>query len=86
MYSLSLTKQAEKDAKKAESAGLKSKIAELLRIIRNNPFQNPPPYEKLQGYSSVYSRRINYHNRLVYEICEGDVVKIIRMWTHYENI
>jgi len=86
MYSIVLTKQAVKDAKKIETAGLKPKVAELISIIRSNPFQNPPPYEKLQGFSSVYSRRINYHNRLVYEICENNTVKITRMWTHYEKI
>ncbi|MCL2260003.1 MAG: Txe/YoeB family addiction module toxin [Fibromonadales bacterium] len=85
MYNVTLTKQAAKDAKKIEAANLKQKVAELIGIIRNNPYQNPPPYEKLQGYSSVYSRRINIHHRLVYEVCENNL-KIIRMWTHYAKI
>ena len=97
MYKTSLTRQAEKDARKLEQAGLKPKTIVLLRIIRNNPFQNPPPYEKLQGYESTYSRRINIQHRLVYQVLPNEnaerdengvlyqgKVKIIRMWTHYE--
>jgi Txe/YoeB family toxin of toxin-antitoxin system len=85
MYSITLTKQAAKDAERIEAANLKSKVMELIGIIRNNPYQDPPPYEKLQGYSSVYSRRITIHHRLVYEVCDG-TLKIIRMWTHYKKI
>jgi len=85
MYNIVLTKQATKDAKLIETANLKSKVTELIGIIRNNPYQNPPAYEKLQGYSSVYSRRITIHHRLVYEVCD-DTLKIIRMWTHYAKI
>ena len=84
MYNVTLTKQAVKDAKKVEAAGLKPKIKALIGVIRNNPYQTPPPYEKLNGYSSVYSRRINIHHRLVYEVCNDNTVKIIKMWTHYE--
>jgi Txe/YoeB family toxin of toxin-antitoxin system len=85
MYNLILTKQAAKDAKKIESAGLKPKVAKLISIVRSNPYQNPPAYEKLQGFSFVYSRRISIHHRLVYEVCDNEI-KIIRMWTHYEKI
>jgi len=84
MYDIKLTKQAEKDAQKIEAAGLKPKVVELLKTIKNNPFQAPPPYEKLRGFSSVYSRRINVKHRLVYEVCGDNGLKIIRMWTHYE--
>ncbi len=80
------TKQAQKDAKKAASAGLKEKILKLLSIIEKNPFKNPPPYEKLLGdMSGAYSRRINIQHRLVYQILEEEkIIKILRMWTHYE--
>ena len=80
------TKQAQKDAKKIASANLKDKTIELIEILRNNPYQSPPPYEKLVGdLSGTYSRRINIQHRLVYQIIEKEkVVKIIRMWTHYE--
>jgi Txe/YoeB family toxin of toxin-antitoxin system len=97
MYSLVLTHRAVKDAQKVEQAGLKPKAAALLRIIRQNPFQNPPPYEKLQGYVDAYSRRINIQHRLVYQVLPNQdagvddsgtpyqgIVKVIRMWTHYE--
>jgi toxin YoeB len=80
------TRQAQKDAKKLAAAGLRPKAEELLDILRKNPFQNPPPYEKLVGdLAGVYSRRINVQHRLVYQVLEQDhVVKVIRMWTHYE--
>ncbi|MDZ8092530.1 MULTISPECIES: Txe/YoeB family addiction module toxin [unclassified Nostoc] len=80
------TKQAQKDAKKLASSNLKEKAEELLAVLKENPFQNPPPYEKLVGdLSGAYSRRINIQHRLVYEVIESEqVVKIIRMWTHYE--
>ncbi|MEH1911809.1 MAG: Txe/YoeB family addiction module toxin [Nostoc sp.] len=80
------TKQAQKDAKKLAYSNLKEKTEELLAVLAENPFQNPPPYEKLVGdLSGAYSRRINIQHRLVYEVMESEqVVKIIRMWTHYE--
>ena len=79
------TKQAQKDAMKLAAAGLKPKALELLAILRENPFQTPPPFEKLVGdLAGAYSRRINIKHRLVYQILEKEkVVKIIRMWTHY---
>ncbi len=80
------TKQAQKDSKKLKSAGLKSKAEALLKILQENPYQTPPPYEKLVGdLEGAYSRRINIQHRLVYEIFNDiKVVKVIRMWTHYE--
>ena len=80
------TKQAQRDAKKLASSGLKEKAKELLRVVEINPFQNPPPYEKLVGdLAGAYSRRINIQHRLVYEVLESEhVVKVLRMWTHYE--
>lgn len=80
------TKQARKDAKKIASSNLRPKAEELLEIIRKNPFQTPPPYEKLVGnLSGAYSRRINIQHRLVYQVIEEQqIVKVIRMWTHYE--
>lgn len=80
------TRQAEKDAKKLTAAGLRDKAGELLKILATNPYQNPPPYEKLVGdLAGAYSRRINIHHRLVYQIYDKErVVKVIRMWTHYE--
>ncbi|WP_445635230.1 Txe/YoeB family addiction module toxin [Nostoc sp. DSM 114161] len=85
-WRLVYTKQAQKDAKKLASSNLKEKAEELLVVLKKNPFQNPPPYEKLLGdLSGAYSRRINIQHRLVYEVIESEqVVKIIRMWTHYE--
>lgn len=80
------TKQAQKDAKKLVAAGLKERAQELLAIIAANPFQNPPPYEKLIGdLSGAYSRRINIQHRLVYQVlAEEQIVKVLRLWTHYE--
>ena len=85
-WKLVYTKQAKKDAKKLAQSGLKPKAEELLEILQNNPFQNPPPYEKLVGdLTGAYSRRINIQHRLVYEIIESETtIKILRMWTHYE--
>lgn len=79
-------KHAEKDAKKLAAAGLKPKALELLGVLATNPFQNPPPYENLAGdLSGAYSRRINIQHRLVYEVlAEEKVVRVLRMWTHYE--
>jgi len=80
------TKQAQKDAKKIAAAGLRPKAEKLLEILAADPFQTPPPYEKLMGdLSGAYSRRINIQHRLVYQVLEKTrTVKVIRMWTHYE--
>ena len=85
-WNLVYTKQAQKDAKKLAASNLKSKAEELLEILKENPYENPPPYEKLVGdLSGAYSRRINIQHRLLYEVIESErTVKIIRMWTHYE--
>jgi len=84
-FRLLYSKQALKDAKKLSSVQLDKKAKILLSIIKNDPFQNPPPYEKLVGnLSGAYSRRINIKHRLVYEVRESDkVVRILRMWSHY---
>ena len=86
MWDLYFTKRAQKDAKKIAAAGLKNKTKQLLEIIRENPFQNPPPYEKLVGdLAGAYSRRINIQHRLVYQVYEKEkIVRVLRMWTHYE--
>ncbi len=85
-WRLVYTRQAQKDAKKLAEAGLKEKAAALLQILEIDPFQTPPPYEKLVGdLAGAYSRRINIHHRLVYQVyTEERTVKIIRLWTHYE--
>jgi Txe/YoeB family toxin of toxin-antitoxin system len=85
-WELVYTKQAQKDAKKLASSNLKEKAQMLLDILQDNPFQNPPPYEKLVGdLEGAYSRQINIQHRLVYEVIESEnTVKILRMWTHYE--
>jgi Txe/YoeB family toxin of toxin-antitoxin system len=85
-YQLVFTKLAAKDSKKLSNAGLRPKAEKLLEIISENPFQNPPPYEKLTGdLTGFYSRRINIQHRLVYQvIAKEKVVKVIRLWTHYE--
>ena len=79
-------KHALKDAKKLAAAGLKGKAQELLEVLAGDPFQNPPPYEKLVGdLAGVYSRRINIQHRLVYEVFKKErSVRVLRMWTHYE--
>ncbi|WP_396270017.1 Txe/YoeB family addiction module toxin [Ideonella sp.] len=79
-------KHALKDAQKLAAGGLKAKAQELLSILRENPFQNPPPYEKLVGdLAGAYSRRINIQHRLVYEVLPAqNTVKVLRMWSHYE--
>ena len=86
MYKLFYTKQAVKDSKKALQSGLKEKIVELLDIVSVNPYQIPPPYEKLVGdLAGALSRRINIQHRLVYQVIEAEKsIKIIRMWTHYD--
>ncbi|MGB6976856.1 MAG: Txe/YoeB family addiction module toxin [Gammaproteobacteria bacterium] len=79
------TKQAQKDAKKLVVVGLKSKAEKLLNILKKNPFENPPEYEKLLGdLAGAYSRRINIQHRLVYQIyLKEKTVKVLRLWTHY---
>jgi len=86
MWRIVFTKQAHKDAKKLAAGGLRPKAEKLLDILLENPYQTPPPFEKLLGdLSGAYSRRINIQHRLVYQIlAEEKVVKVIRMWTHYE--
>lgn len=95
MYRIVYTKQAAKDAKKLKSCGLDKKAKELIEVMRINPFQNPPAYEKLVGNLERYcSRRINIQHRMVFQVIEErhihdgieyqGYVKILRMWTHYE--
>ena len=85
-YKLVYTKQAQKDAKRIASSGLKEKAVKLLKLLENDPFALYPPYEKLVGdLAGAYSRRINIQHRLVYQVLEDEkVVKVIRLWTHYE--
>lgn len=85
-WQLVYSKHAQKDAAKLASAGLKTKAQELLSVLAEDPFRNPPPYEKLVGdLSGAYSRRINIQHRLVYEVFPAErVVRVLRMWTHYE--
>lgn len=85
-WELAFSKQALKDAKKLAASGLKPKAQELLAVLVNDPFQNPPPFEKLVGdLSGAYSRRINIQHRIVYEVFTKErVVRVLRMWTHYE--
>ncbi|MBV5293251.1 MAG: Txe/YoeB family addiction module toxin [Curvibacter lanceolatus] len=85
-WQVAFTRHAQKDAQKLLASGLKAKAQELLAILRENPFQNPPPYEKLVGdLTGAYSRRINIQHRLVYEVLQAQgVVKVLRMWSHYE--
>lgn len=85
-WELVYTRQAQKDARKLAASGLKNKAQSLLEIIKKDPYKNPPPYEKLVGdLSGACSRRINIQHRLVYQIYEKErVIKVIRLWTHYE--
>lgn len=85
-WRLVFTPQAAKDSKKLRRSGLRPKAEALLEILRHDPFQSPPPFETLIGdLSGAYSRRINIHHRLVYQILPRErVIKVIRMWTHYE--
>lgn len=85
-WTIVYSKQAVKDAKKLKAAGLKSKAEALLAVLQADPLQNPPPFEKLVGdLAGAYSRRINIHNRLVYEVfARQKTVRVLRMWTHYE--
>lgn len=85
-WTLVFAKHAQKDAHKLAASGLKAKAQELLAIIKDHPFQTPPPYEKLVGdLAGAYSRRINIQHRLVYEVLPDQmVIKVLRMWSHYE--
>jgi toxin YoeB len=85
-WRLAYSRQAQKDANKLVAAGLKEKAQNLLDVLKADPFQNPPPYEKLVGdLAGAYSRRINIQHRLVYQVLEKErVVKVLRLWTHYE--
>jgi len=86
MWRVVFTRQAQKDAKKLAASGLRSKAEKLLELLRENPYKTPPDYEKLLGdLAGAYSRRINIRHRLVYQILDDEkMVKVIRMWTHYE--
>ena len=86
MWQVVFTKQAQKEAKKLSAAGLRPKAEQLIEILRENPYQTPPPFEKLLGdLSDAFSRRINIQHRIVYQILDDEkIVKVIRMWTHYE--
>ena len=85
-WQLVFTKHAQKDAKKLAASGLKPNAQALLDVLAVNPFQTPPPYEKLVGdLAGAYSRRINIQHRLVYQVLEREqIVKVVRMWSHYE--
>jgi len=85
-YRLLYTKQAQKDAKKLSSSGLRPKAQQLLDLIANDPYQNPPPFERLIGdLAGAISRRVNIQHRLVYQVLETErCVKVLRLWTHYE--
>ena len=85
-WTLVYTHQARRDAKKVSRSGLKPQAQKLLEILSKNPYQTPPPYEKLVGdLAGACSRRINIHHRLVYQVLDDiKTIKIIRMWTHYE--
>jgi Txe/YoeB family toxin of toxin-antitoxin system len=85
-WQLVYTEQAQKDAQKLAAAGLKDKAKGLLAVVQENPFQNPPPYEKLVGdLAGAYSRRINIQHRLVYQVLQDEqVVKVLRLWSHYD--
>jgi len=86
MWTLYYTKQAQKDARKLASSGLKTKAQQLLTILKSDPWQTPPPFEKLVGdLTGAYSKRINIQHRLVYQVLEVEkAVKILRLWTHYK--
>ncbi|NQY37895.1 MAG: Txe/YoeB family addiction module toxin [Alteromonadaceae bacterium] len=86
MWKIYYTKQAQKDAKKLASSGLKTKVQQLIEIIKENPYQKPPKFEKLVGdLAGAYSRRINIQHRIVYQVLPNEhAIKVLRMWTHYE--
>lgn len=88
MYQAIFHKQALKDIEKLKQSKLDKKAKALVELIKKNPFQNPPPYEKLQGdLQGMYSRRLNIQHRLVYEVLEKEkIIKIYRFWSHYEKI
>lgn len=85
-YQIFFTKQAQKDSKKIKKNNLKPKVEKLLKILEIDPYQNPPRYEKLVGdLKGAYSRRINIQHRLIYQVYDKErIVKVLRMWTHYE--
>ena len=85
-WTLVYTKQAQKDARKLASSGLKQKAQELLVLVEQDPYRKPPPFEKLVGdLSGAYSRRINIQHRLVYQVLDAEqVVKVLRLWSYYE--
>ena len=86
MYKLLYTKQAKKDSKKLSESNLKKKAQEILKVLEDDPFKKCPPYEKLIGdLTGAFSRRINIQHRIVYQVYQKEqIVKVIRMWTHYE--
>ncbi len=85
MYHIQYSKKAVKDIEHLKASGLAKKAQSLIAIIKENPYQNPPSYEKLEGLTSTYSRRINRQHRLVYVVLDDEkIVRILRMWTHYE--
>jgi toxin YoeB len=86
MWWVVFAKQAQKDAKKLSAAGLRHKAEQLIKLLRENPYETPPPFEKLVGdLSGAYSRRISIRHRLVYQVLDSEkTIKVIRMWTHYE--
>ena len=86
MWKIVYTRQALKDAKKLSTSGLREKAEKLLGILRVNPYRTPPPFEKLTGdLAGAYSRRINIQHRIVYQVIDNEgIVKVIRLWTHYE--
>lgn len=88
VYKIVYTKKVVKDIQKIKSIGASEKVKKLIEVIKENPFQNPPPYEKLVGdLQGAYSRRINIQHRLVYQVFEQEkIIKIISIWSHYENI
>jgi Txe/YoeB family toxin of toxin-antitoxin system len=85
-YKVVFTKHAQKDAKKLSASGLRGNAEKLIAILKKNPWQTPPPYEKLLGnLAGAYSRRITIQHRLVYQVLPDDqIVKVLRMWSHYE--
>ncbi len=86
MYKILYTKQAAKDAKKLSESNLKKKAQEILKVLEKDPFREYPPYEKLIGdLTGAFSRRINIQHRIIYQVYQKQqIVKVIRMWTHYE--
>jgi Txe/YoeB family toxin of toxin-antitoxin system len=86
MWRVVFTKQAQRDAKKLSTADLRAKAEQLIEILRQNPYKTPPPFEKLLGdLSGAFSRRINIQHRLIYQVLDSEkIVKVLRMWTHYE--